>query len=766
MNWRNIKTVWNRELRDQLRDRRTLFMVLVLPLLMYPLMGMSFFQLAQFLRTHTATVLVVGADQLATVQGLPPLVDGERFSKSLFDPPEQAAKLVVEDGDKLTDNKELSLARERLAAGDLDAVVLFPLGFADRLEALRQDLSNIGTDGDNSPGTRKVPRPQVLYNSSRDASQVAFLRVERLLGVWRQRIVGKNLAQANVPTTALQPFQLSSQDMAEPSARRAGIWSKLLPFVVFVWALTGAFYPAVDLCAGEKERGTLETLLASPASRGEIVWGKLLTVMTFSIMTAMLNLVGIGFTGGFISQQLATAGSASAASGLGMPPISSLGWLLIALPPVAALFSALSFACASFARSTKEGQYYFMPLFLATMPLMLMPLSPGVELNLGNSLAPVMGLALLLRSLMEGDFLEAVRYAVPVTLVTLGCCLLATRWAVAQFNQESVLFRGDERFDLRLWIHSVLRRRHATPTAAMAVTCVALILVLQFAVQTVAPSFMPPGALDFGHFAVLLVVSQLCVLLPSLLLTLGLTTQPRQTFLLGKRPWSFQLMMIPLGALLAVCLHPLGIQITLWIQQLYPPSEELLKQAQEMNGLVARASSPWIVVGLLGLLPAVVEELTFRGTVLTGLRSAGSTRWAIVLSAVAFGAVHSVFQQSLSAALIGVLIGYLAVVTRSLAPCIAFHGVYNSLPVLTGYYAVPLAEWLENTPYATNFVRLQEQQLAGYQPVVVLAATAVAGLVLWGVRQASLSPPSSLNKIGPSTSPLSGGLVPSETTEG
>src|SRR5262249_25422262 len=111
--------------------------------------------------------------------------------------------------------------------------------------------------------------------------------------------------------------------------------------------------------AGEKERGTLETLLSSPAERIELVWGKLLTIMLFSMATAVLNLASLGITGSLILSQMPN---------LGAPPGLSILWLLIALVPVAALFSALCLALAALARSTKEGQYYLMPLVLLTMP--------------------------------------------------------------------------------------------------------------------------------------------------------------------------------------------------------------------------------------------------------------------------------------------------------------------------------------------------------------------------------------------------------------
>ena len=79
---------------------------------------------------------------------------------------------------------------------------------------------------------------------------------------------------------------------------------EILPLIIIIWAMTGAFYPAIDLCAGEKERGTLETLLSCPASRHEIVFGKLLTVWVFSIATSLLNLVSMGLTGKFVFAQL------------------------------------------------------------------------------------------------------------------------------------------------------------------------------------------------------------------------------------------------------------------------------------------------------------------------------------------------------------------------------------------------------------------------------------------------------------------------------
>lgn len=770
MNWRNVKTIWYRELRDQLRDRRTLFMVAVLPLLMYPLMGMTFFQLAQFMQSHTAKVQVIGAEQFETAEGFPPLVEGNRFASGL-DTPEQLDRLQIVTLEQLAEVSGdsagspadgLLASRNYVRSGKLDVVVLFPERFAEQLQQLRRQMISRGETGEPL-GKLDIPRPIVWSNSAEDKSKLAGFEVQRVLDAWRNQIIDRNLEESNLPETALQPFQLAYEDVASEAAQSAGVWSKLLPFVVFVWALTGAFYPAVDLCAGEKERGTLETLLVSPALRNELVWGKLLTVIVFSMATALLNLAGLAATGNFISQQMAAAGPFGGAGGLGTPPASAFFWLVVALPPVAALFSALSFACAAFARSTKEGQYYFMPLFLGAMPLMLMPLSPGVELNLGNSFVPVMGLVLLLQSVMEGNLSEALLYVVPVTLVTIGCCLLAIRWAVSQFNQESVLFRGDDRFDLRLWLLKLIRRPAETPSIGMAVTCVAMIFLLQFSVvNTVAPKAVAQFE-GFAGFAVGAVISQACVLLPALLMGMLLVSKRTRTFML-QAPRTMAL--VPAAALLAVLVHPAALSLQAGIRSLYPLSPEVEEQLVGLQA-VFEGVPVWYLLPLLALLPAVVEELTFRGFVLAGLRKGGSTFWAVILSAVAFGAVHSVFQQAIAASIVGILIGVIAVVSRSLWPCIAFHAAYNAM----GLLAKSVLEWLGEKKLDAVILRAPSGEVIGYHHWTVIACLLLSLVILrWMVafRDADTGPESPSMPASPNLPrpPVGAPLATPDTSEG
>ncbi len=684
MNWSNVKLILGREIRDQLRDRRTLFMIAVLPILLYPLLGMSFFQVTQFLREHAVHVLIINAPQS---NDLPTLITEDRFAANLFDEDSRRTVdlLQVETASPKRDSKKRSRqdpseqAKHDLQQGGYDVVVYFPPDFAERFSRYRAALSRSHqSEGPADEKAFELPDVGVYPNLARDSSRAAYRRVSDVLSRWRDEIGRANLESNHLPATAARPFKIATRDVAEKGQHRAAAWSKILPFVLLIWALTGAFYPAIDLCAGEKERGTLETLLSSPAERLEIVWGKLLTVMVFSMATAILNLSSLAITGTLVLSQVPN---------LGPPPPLAFVWLLVALVPMSALYSALCLALAVLAKSTKEGQYYLMPLVLVTMPLVILPMAPGVELNLGNSLIPVTGVVLLLRSLLEGEYWAILPYAPVVILVTLFCCLLAIRWATNQFNSESVLFRESERWDLGLWVRHLVRDRAPTPSFAEAMFCGVLILLIKFFM-----GFAMNTPTTFSEFVDVVALTQLVVIAtPALLMAVMLTRSPGQTLLLRRPPFR-----TPLAAgLLAVAFHPTANLLQSWVQQIYPLDDQVMKA---LNSLVFEPDSVWVLLLVIAVLPAVCEELAFRGFILSGLRHMGHKWTAIIVSSVFFGATHAIFQQSLVAALVGMILGFIAVQTGSIWPCILFHTIHNSMAVIVQRVLGALEErpeWLD-----------------------------------------------------------------------
>jgi sodium transport system permease protein len=327
--------------------------------------------------------------------------------------------------------------------------------------------------------------------------------------------------------------------------------------------------------------------------------------------------------------------------------------------------------------------------------------------------------------LVQGNYAEAVRYFVPVCAVTLVCCHWAIRWAVFQFNQESVLFRESERLDPRRWLLHLVRDRRDTPSLAEAFFCVVLIFVVQFFMQ-LAITANAPAQPGFPFLVLSLFISQVvCIALPALLMALILTGRPRRTLLLARAPSAA---MCGMAVLLAILLHPVGIQLSEWIRTLYPVQADVQDKLELFAMMLRAAPYPWLPYVLLAILPAVCEELAFRGFVLSGLRHLGSKSWAIGLTAVFFGLAHGLIQQSLSAAAIGVVIGYIAVQTGSIVPCMLFHVTYNAL-----MFATPLWSQLarDRPALRTLFHETAPGQILFNWPVVLACAAATIVPLLW-----------------------------------
>lgn len=671
--------IYLREMRDQLRDRRTLFTIAVLPILLYPLVGTLLLQVAQFSQQHRATVCLVGREHL---EAAPPLLEKGSFLPELTG---EADRLNVvayrwdetrDRGDKARDREDEARDREDEAAeredpasgetevlettsrwireGAYDAALVIPPGFADRQRRGQEPSAPV----------------QLLYNVASDRSAVARERLTVVLKEWRGGWVRQRLTRQGIELQSLDPFDLSDVDVSPERTREAAFWSKLLPFVMLVWAMTGAFYPAIDLVAGEKERGTLETLLCSPALRAEIVWGKLAAVTSFSMLTAVLNAASMLVTSSFVMRQIGFGG---ATTGLGAPPIGPMLWLLVALVPLSALFSALALAVAAMARSSKEGQYYLMPLMMVTLPLVLLPMLPGTVLSVGTSLIPVTGMFLMVRALVEGQYVAALWHLPMVVGVTAACLWLAARWARRQFEDESVLFGSGEQWELSVWVRHLWRDRQTAATPTQAFACGAIILIGLF-FGKLAMTGMPDTLAGIARLILLPQVG--LILAPTLLMATVLTTSLRASLRVRLGDWT----VLPIAVLLGMTVHPVYVAIADWIRYMYPISEQTAEAMRPFTEQIATA--PWFaVLALMALVPAVCEELAFRGFIFGGLvREKGKLR-AVIVSAVMFGISHGVLQQSMTATLMGLLLGWVALRTGSVLPGILIHFTVNAMSV-------------------------------------------------------------------------------------
>jgi sodium transport system permease protein len=787
MNWNKVRLIFHREVRDQIRDRRTLFMVVILPLLLYPGLAIGMVQVSLLFREQPRTVVVLGAESLPQKPSLLDPQDSGRFAAEWFaipadadklqvisdagPPPQEDAAAVKHNAELLTDaralrplaeridalQQELRKANadeanriadqirsardelaERFSSTKVQVLILVPTGLKQRIEETNRTLTGKGATDKLAAGSKTTLGFLVVENSADEKSSFAFSRVKQVLTAWEQRILQERLSEANLPSTLATPISPVTIDLAAIRQLSASIWSKMFPTLLIIMAVTGAFYPAVDVAAGEKERGTMETLLICPAQRSEIVVGKFLTVLSFSIANVLLNLASMGLTGKYVMAAARTdALSRMGAGTLSFPGPWEIMWLIILLLPMAAFFSAISLALATFARSTREGQYYLTPLLFVTLGLTLFCLSPTVEIEPLYSILPVVGPALLLKDVLATPGSTApLVYGIPVLATSIAYSFAGLWWAISMFNREDVLFREAERFDVRLWIRHLLRDKDATPSSTEAVLCFVLIMLLQFGALPFLRGGLvsSEGQLNPTAMFRLLIIQQLVFVgCPALFMGIMLTTSLVRTFRLRVPSWKYVLV----ACLLAVALHPLSIGLESWLQGWFfpPPPDQIVQVARAMSNPTLPL---WLVVVALAIAPGVCEELAFRGFIMSGFLRSARPGVAIVLSSIAFGVAHMVPQQVFNAMLLGLVLGLLAVRSGSLLPGILFHVFYNSLEILRSRIAaLPLGGPVVDRFFTFTTTKENEHVIEYKWPTLAMAAIVALLLITILLRKSA-----------------------------
>ncbi len=703
MRWSIIRTIWFREMRDQLRDRRTLLVIVGLPLVLYPLLGFAVIRVAvEFPEKPSVVGVVTGS---ADVKNFPPRSDpstplGKRAYPLLI----EAGKFTA--GDAKAATKEGGLV-QLVFLDKVDPGWLDDSKFDLILEATGDFFMKL--ERDDNAGAPPLPAVQMHIRPGEDRSRLAMRRLTPLLNAWNIELKKVRLVRKGLTDQYLDTFEVRIPDESAAGAGKDSVINlvvRFFPLMLVMWSLSGALYPAVDLCAGEKERGTMETLLITPAGREEIVLGKFLTIWVFSSGTALVNLLSMGITTALFSSYMPQGGIS----------IPALLWCVVLSLPQSAFFSALGLAIGAYARSSKEGQYYLMPLFVITMPLICLTLAPGIELNPLYSMVPVTGVALLMQRLMtEGISLRVAAYFVPV-LAPIGLySWLALRWAIEQFNREEVLFREAERLDLGLWLKRLFRDKEALPTTGQAFFCLGLLIGLRWLTLGMGSGWALAMRTAIGQLAF--------VAMPPLFMVMLLNTQPTDGMYLN---WPRR-RETGLAALLALLLlAPMtGFMqaVAVWLPHLLEgihPLIEILRAIHDRRDL--GASQLLLYVLAFALVPALCEEIAFRGFVLRGLHHGFRPRNAVLLSSFFFALFHLNVFLFLPTFVLGVVLGLLTVRSRSLLPAISFHFLHNTVLIAL----IPLSRYSEGMP------RLLHD---AWPWLISVCAAAAAALVWWLYRK-------------------------------
>lgn len=402
MSLRNVAIVYHKELIDSLRDRRTVISMIVVPLLVMPLLTIGIGALS-------VTLVGEAMKEIPKVM----ILGGE-------DSPRVVGELRELKGVEIVPAK--SDFAEEISDKKIRAAVEIPSAFDSKLAA-----------GESTVVKIYMYEGEIKSGFGADRLQNFFREL-------RDRSVREHLQARNLPDSLVRPFEIQEKNVAPPEKVGGAILGGMVPYFVILLCLTGAMYPAMDLTAGEKERGTIETILCSPVSRTHLVLGKFLMVLTASIATAILAIASMAASFGAGKRMLLGAmhGAADAALQITITA-KAMAAIFIVVLPLAVFFSAALLALSLFAKSFKEAQSYISPLMIVAVLPAVAALLPGVELNAALALIPVLNTSLVSKEIITGTYhwgLIALIFA--SSSVYAGAAIAI---AVKLFQREDVLFR-------------------------------------------------------------------------------------------------------------------------------------------------------------------------------------------------------------------------------------------------------------------------------------------------------------------------------------
>jgi sodium transport system permease protein len=399
---RDIGIIYRKEMKDTLRDRRALISMIVVPILLMPLLTIG-------IGVLSAEIVGRAMEEIPKVM----ILGGADSPNITAELRAQSDMLVVPAGSDYAQQIEDKRIR---------AAVEIPPDFDASLAA----------------GT---PSTVTVYDYEGDLkSGIAADRLQKFFGDLRDRTVRDHLAAQRLPDALIHPFEIREQNVVSREKVTGAMVGGIVPYFVILLCLTGAIYPAIDLTAGEKERGTMETILSSPVSRTDLVFGKFLTVLTASMATAFLAVLSMAVSFGIgkgLLMSLTDAGQGNDFT-LTINP-GSVAAVFAMVLPLAVLFSAALLAIALCAKSYKEAQSYLQPLTIIVVVPGIVSLLPGVDLNARLALIPILNTSLVSKEILMGTY-----HWHYIALIFISSCVYAAAAltvAVRLFEREDVLFR-------------------------------------------------------------------------------------------------------------------------------------------------------------------------------------------------------------------------------------------------------------------------------------------------------------------------------------
>ncbi len=489
---------------------------------------------------------------------------------------------------------------------------------------------------------------RIHHRGDRETSREAVGRLSRALETELEQQRSRVLEARDFPLALDDIGRVEEADLASDEASSGLELGRFLTLTVTMMLLIGGSVVASDCLAGEKERGTLETLLTTAATRLEIVTAKHQVILLVGVTTLVLQLLDLLVFLGLGLIELPAGMVAVFTPGLGV-------LLFFLYLPVASLVASLLLMTSAWAKSYKEAQLYYLPVFLLTLIPALAPLMPTISLRSGVLVVPIAGLAVAAKELMSGNF-----DGPPIAAtwaVTLAAAGLAAWQSVQLLHREALVTPGGDEGE---GIDAGGRRSFDADVLRW---CAVLWAIVLLAATFTGTDATLVGQLSF-NFGLLTVGG---------FLILKIYRLPWRQALAIRAPRPAAWLAVAIGAPSGLLLSNSLFHLT---QRFAPVPDAALEAFSE--SLIPKDMPAWLLLLLVAALPGLVEELFFRGILLHGLRKRSRWRAALIV-AVVFGIYHVSLFRLLPTAALGFVLAWVTLLSASIWPAVVWHTLNNGL---------------------------------------------------------------------------------------
>jgi len=664
--WGRVARLALKELRETLRDRRTILTLVLMPVLVYPLLTLGFQKFLLTQKIDGAPHYRIGIEHAREFELVKQLFGegSQALEASQIGTPAEVSANVIEVPD--------------LSAAVLDNTIDIGLRFVPPAKQQPARRRSNGIEANIDPIEIEL---FVFESSSPEAAEAWVTKVLRSAGV---SILASRLRALGV-NQSLAPIRLERKLVRAPQIAHGMSLASIIPVVLVLMTLTGAVYPAIDLTAGERERNTLELLMAAPVPRLGLLIAKYVAVVTVALLTAGLNLASMTAT--------------LQASGMGpmvWGPQGASVWILteifLLLVLFAGFFSAVLLCITSFARSFKEAQAYLIPVMLLSISPALIAILPGMKLGGWLTVLPMLNVNLLARDILAHDVQFSSALIVVVTTLFYGAAALGLASRI--FGADAVLYDARSGWG-EIW------QRPATPQSSAPLSTALLSVAMLFPATFIAAGSI--AQLAGTETGPRLLLNSLASALLYVAAPLVLSRLQRVNLRTGFQLQPFSLLAVPGALLLGLSLWPFAHEIVIILSQLglTTISPELIERSRTMIDALRNVPVAAILLAL-AIVPAVTEEFLFRGYLFSALLRRLPAASSILLSGVMFGVFHLVATDGLAverlfpSTCLGLVLAWVCWRTGSVLPGMLLHTVHNGLLLLLMYYEPTLSAggWL------------------------------------------------------------------------